>query len=540
MLEEKVGHPVDIASTLQQKNGGTDASSLQGQQQPPQHNHPRGNPIIKPEHRYNQQNNHTRTQNPYTPSTSYGGMQPSSSSAPIMRTPTPSSTAHITPIAHLNMYQNRWTIKARLTSKSQIRHWSNAKGEGKLFSIELLDSTSDIRATFFKDAVDKFYDILQVDSVYTLTGGRLKAANMQYNTCKSAYEITFDQNAEICQEDDDGAIMQQNYNLIPIVALENTDPGGYVDIIGIVKNVGDPGSIMSKKTGRELSKCELMVGDDSGAEVSVTVWGDRAMQAPTEFANHPVVAFRRARLSDYGGRSLSANGDGIHIAPRVPDAERLMQWWASGGQSVVTKSLSSTMGSGGAKRFPKFEERKTIECIKNEHLGYTDPEKPDWVSFKGTFNFIKSDRDGGAWYPACPNKDDPCRNRVKVEDKQDGTYFCHRCNQTFDHCNFKYIFSATITDDTSTSWVSLFDEQARTLFNDMSADQMHEELNGQGGQDMYDGYFAQANFTDWVFTCKVKQESNDGEQRIKTSVHSIHPVDYAKEGRFMLNAIVNQ
>lgn len=34
----------------------------------------------------------------------------------------------------------RWTIKARVTSKSDIRRWSNAKGEGHLFSMDLMDS----------------------------------------------------------------------------------------------------------------------------------------------------------------------------------------------------------------------------------------------------------------------------------------------------------------------------------------------------------------------------------------------------------------
>ena len=35
---------------------------------------------------------------------------------------------------------SRWTIKARVTSKSDIRKWSNAKGEGHLFSMDLMDS----------------------------------------------------------------------------------------------------------------------------------------------------------------------------------------------------------------------------------------------------------------------------------------------------------------------------------------------------------------------------------------------------------------
>lgn len=47
------------------------------------------------------------------------------------------------PISALNPYTNRWTIKARVTYKSEIRSWSNAKGEGTLFNIELLDSDNE-------------------------------------------------------------------------------------------------------------------------------------------------------------------------------------------------------------------------------------------------------------------------------------------------------------------------------------------------------------------------------------------------------------
>lgn len=53
-------------------------------------------------------------------------------------------------------------IKARVMSKGPIRTWSNAKGEGKLFSMDLCDESGEIRATAFRDAVDKYYDMLQV------------------------------------------------------------------------------------------------------------------------------------------------------------------------------------------------------------------------------------------------------------------------------------------------------------------------------------------------------------------------------------------
>lgn len=59
----------------------------------------------------------------------------------------------------------------RITAKSDIRRWSNAKGEGTLFSMDLLDEYgSEMRATFFKEACEKFYPMIETGKVYLLSG----------------------------------------------------------------------------------------------------------------------------------------------------------------------------------------------------------------------------------------------------------------------------------------------------------------------------------------------------------------------------------
>lgn len=70
---------------------------------------------------------------------------------------------HITSaISNLTPYQNKWVIKARVISKTSIRKWNNQRGEGKLFSMDLMDESGEIRATCFNDAVDKFFEMIQV------------------------------------------------------------------------------------------------------------------------------------------------------------------------------------------------------------------------------------------------------------------------------------------------------------------------------------------------------------------------------------------
>jgi len=44
-----------------------------------------------------------------------------------------------TPIAALNSFSTDWIIKARVTKLGSERTWNNAKGSGRLLTIDLMD-----------------------------------------------------------------------------------------------------------------------------------------------------------------------------------------------------------------------------------------------------------------------------------------------------------------------------------------------------------------------------------------------------------------
>ena len=440
------------------------------------------------------------------------------------------ASAAYTPIADIGMFtQGKLTLRARVTDKSDVRTWSNDKGEGSLFSISLLDESNvDIRATFFKEAVDKFYNFLEVGKIYSLTGATVKAANIKYNTCKSKFELTFDhRNSEIhLEQEQNSQIQQQTFDFCKIADINARDENSMVDVLGVLTQVQDPHTIVSKRTGHELVKRDVTLMDDSQTEIQLTLWGQNATKI--DLPLHSVVAARKAKVSDYNGKSLSLSGS-LMVQPDIPEADTLKAWFKQHGSSTSVKSLSTASGTGVVA---KISDRHSISTIRDQHLG--QQEKPDWITVKGLISFIKKDKEGGAWYPACPNANEPCKNRFKVTIGPDQNWVCDRCQGNYPRPLYRWIFSAVIEDSSGMTWVSFFNEQAEVLLGE-NADEVQMRTKGENiDDDGYNSVFAKAQYTEWVFKCKVKQEIVNDEPRVKTSVYSLSPIDYVKESKEML------
>lgn len=104
---------------------------------------------------------------------------------------------NIIPIAHLNPFQNKGAIKVRVMTKKPIHTWNNSKSSGKLFSMDLMDSSGQIRATIFQDLVNRFFDKFEQNKIYYISGADIKNANKQYSMINNNFELIFNDNTEV-------------------------------------------------------------------------------------------------------------------------------------------------------------------------------------------------------------------------------------------------------------------------------------------------------------------------------------------------------
>ncbi|XP_024018543.1 replication protein A 70 kDa DNA-binding subunit A [Morus notabilis] len=448
---------------------------------------------------------------------------------PVVKT---EASARIIPIAALNPYQGRWTIKARVTAKGDLRHYNNPRGEGKVFSFDLLDSEGgEIRATCFNAVADQFYSQIEVDKIYMISRGSLKPARKNFNHLRNDQEIFLESTSVIqpCFEDDN-SIPHQQFHFCPITDVEGMENNGVIDLIGIVSYISPAGSIM-RKNGTETQKRTLQLRDMSGCSVEFSLWGSfcneegQTLQNMCDSGVFPVLAVKSGRINDFNGKSVGTiSSSQLLIEPDFPEARKLKEWFATIGRNTPSVSISKETGSVG-----KADIRKTISQIKDEKLGTSD--KPDWITVCATITFIKVDN---FCYTACPEKIGDRQCNKKVTNNGDGKWRCDRCDKSVEECEYRYILQLQIQDHTGLTWVTAFQEGGEEIMG-VSAKSLYYLKYEEHDDEKFAEIIRKVLFTKFIFKLKVKEETYSDEQRVKSTVVKADKVSYSSESRFLLD-----
>ncbi|XP_019417150.1 PREDICTED: replication protein A 70 kDa DNA-binding subunit A [Lupinus angustifolius] len=443
--------------------------------------------------------------------------------------------ARIVPIAALNPYQGRWAIRARVTAKGELRRYNNARGDGKVFSFDLLDfDGGEIRVTCFNAVVDRFYDAVEVGKVYLISKGSLKPAKKNFNHLKNEWEIFLDTTStvELCT-DEDGSIPRQQFSFRPISDIENVDNDSILDIIGVVTSV-NPSFPILRKNGMETQKRTLNLKDSSGKSVEVTLWGEfcnrdgQKLQEMVDSGSFPILAVKAGKVSDFSGKSIGTiSATQLFINPDFPESHSLREWFDQVGKDSASLSISKDIILGG----PKNEIRKTVSQIKDEGLGRSS--KPDFITVRGTLSFIKTDT---FCYTACPLMIGDRQCNKKVTSSGNTRWQCDRCNQEFEECDYRYLLQAQILDHTGITWVTAFQESGEEIVG-YPAKELYLLKYEQQDDERFGEIIKSSLFKQFVFRLKIKEELYGDEQRVKITVVKADKVNYSSESRYLLDLI---
>ncbi|KWU44939.1 replication factor-a protein [Rhodotorula sp. JG-1b] len=426
------------------------------------------------------------------------------------------SDAPLFMIAGLTPYSNKWTIKARVTQKSDIRHWSNNKGDGQLFSVNLLDESGEIRATGFNKEVDRLYPILEEGKVYRITRARVNIAKKQFSNLSNEYELMFGQETEVEPVDEDQSVPKIQFDFVQLADLARQEKDTTCDVIGVVQDHGVVSEITAKATQKQIKKRELTIADRSQYQVRVTLWGRQAENWDEN--NASVVALKGAKVGDFGGRTLSVSGQTVvSIDPDIDEAHELQGWYQTEGQNTTFQSFNNAgLGAGAGGATFKTDVFKTLKSVVDDNLGMD--EKPDFFSTRATVTYVKGDN---LSYPACPTE----RCNKKMNQEGENQWRCEKCTMTYDAPQYRYILSMCVNDYTSQIWVSGFNEVGQDLFG-KTADEM-QRLK-EDDETEFTRALTSALGRMYNLNIKAKADSFGDQMRVRYQIQKAAPVDWVE------------
>jgi replication factor A1 len=437
------------------------------------------------------------------------------------------------PISELSTYHSKWTIRARVTSKAQIRTFRN--GDGKVFSVELLDAEGgEIRASFFNDAVTKFHDKLQKGKCYTFSGGSVRVANRQFNQCSHRYELSFD---KACQIEEVGEVTQIQTNVFKVTdlrAVQSKTLPCSTDLCGVIVSF-QPKHSFTSKAGQELVKREITVADDTATSMVVTLWGDRAKQEDSAFAGNPLVVLKGVWIKEWnGGRSgsLQQESGDLVFDSQLPEAQRVRQWWSEGGSSKEIKALSVTGAGGRGPSGAAVEDLGDLRRQSEQVLG----DQAKVFSVFARLSQVQMRKQGEPQpltYMACVEPKEgnglPCNRRV------DESGFCAACNRAGKAAP-RLMLRCKFSDFADSPWLTTFHEAAAKVVG-LSAEQVKALEDGEG-REAAEAAVRKAYLQEPVqLIVRAKLDSYNGEVRTNVTCIDARPVSLGERGRAMLGEI---
>ena len=369
----------------------------------------------------------------------------------------------------------------------------------------------------------------------------MKSADKKYSRFPHSYEITFYDNSTTIEEaDDQGTIPQGHFDFIAFDKLKAIEKKNGVDIIGVVKSIGEPDAVVIKpknpgEVEKHTTKKDVVVlnrGDDGSViEASVTIWGDKDIP---HFNIGDTVIFTALSKKEFkGGLKLSSCGS-TKILPNfdIPECHEVREFFShveTPIEEIKGQQLNAITekSKGLFKRFA-LDDLDTV----------TIPELEAVEKFKSKTFYIRSHfiafKNGPLTYAACPNES--CFSKKLKKDDVTQVLKCPSCQMTSDEMGnvlHKYLTSVTLSDYSGSKSLVAFDKGVGSLLF-CSA----ETFDAKDEQDKNDTKTeAQFKCATYCIRAGIQNSHDGGQSQVRFSLVGVKEAEWEKEAKGCLGTI---
>ena len=426
------------------------------------------------------------------------------------------------PVASITPFSNKFTLKVRVEQMGSPRRLNTRNFSGSVLDCVLTDASGQIKLTAWskdgQDDVTKMEAALKEGGTYLVSGGKVKMVqNTAYNSTGHQYDLTWNQFTRV-EGPLAGETVQLNYKFVPLAQVASLDEGAVVDVIGWVQDQGSASTFESRKSGREVTKREVVLADTTGTLV-LTLWAEKAKEFKSA---GKVIAVRGAKVQEFQGvKNIQTSfGGSYEVEPKVEGLAELVEWGQRqtpananpgsvarlAGEVVTLSQVQEAVVQGRAES--KFTVAASPTRINQDNLFYR------------------------AHNPAGEGK---CRKKVQEEAGLENKFTC-RCGSRGippEETVLRYMVRLCLADCSTYEWAIMFD--AETLFG-CTAQQLHELR--EASEEEFQKKLQALLFVQQLWTVGGKMEAYQGENRVKLTLLEARKVDWEEKRESLWEEIV--
>ncbi|KAF7988167.1 hypothetical protein HCN44_007661 [Aphidius gifuensis] len=413
------------------------------------------------------------------------------------------------PICDLDDSSRNWVIKAKVVSKFPVMIWTKANGSsGPMFSFNLFDESGAIRVRAYNNEVNQFNDVFQEGQYYFVADAQvMKITDRKNNTTNHLYDMKLMPHTKVTlcnveEEVEEVSTIIKKYKYMPlenINELVGVKINDYVDVLCVIKNI-DKVQEVTKKTGSLFNKRNVILIDQSRAEITLTLWGQHAVEFKAN--NGDIIEIKNSKVGEYYySRTLSGKRNLMTLNPDIPEAKSLRKWYEIYSWCSLTEGINKSLQS--IYKMPEpFISKVEIKFIDKE-------------------NIINK---------TCPSKD--CLEKVF---QKNGKYTCFMCKTNWDNYEPRLSAKLTVCDWSSVIYTVAPNDVVEKIIglSAVEVDQLQRDDKNKIIKKLAD-----VSYQPYQLKMRIKYEQNSYPQ-LDVTVVDANPVNYKTYNTYLLERIKN-